>query len=75
LIGLVDIIYIIYLDNILIFLENLAKYIKIVREILEKLRENKLFINFKKYDFSTNTIEFLGFIIKPNRTKIDLLYV
>jgi hypothetical protein len=62
---------VIYLDNILIFSEDPANYIKTIREILERLRKNKFFINLKKYDFSTNTIEFLGFIIRPNGTKID----
>jgi hypothetical protein len=61
----------IYLDNILIFSENLAKYTKTVQEILERLRENKFFANLKKYDFGINTIEFLGFIVRPNKTEID----
>jgi hypothetical protein len=72
LIGLVDVTCIIYLDDILIFSEDFAKYIETVQEILEKLRENKFFVNLKKYDFGTNIIEFLGFIVKPNRTEIDL---
>jgi hypothetical protein len=62
---------VIYLDNILIFSENPTNYIKAVQEIFEKLRENKLFANLKKYDFGTDTIEFLGFIIRPDRTEID----
>jgi hypothetical protein len=65
----------IYLDNILIFLENLIKYIKIIQEILKKLKKNKLFVNLKKYDFNTNTIEFLGFIVRFNKTEINPLYV
>jgi hypothetical protein len=65
----------IYLDNILIFLEDPAKYTKTVQGILEKLKENKFFANLKKYDFGTNTKEFLGFIIKPNKTEIDFLCV
>jgi hypothetical protein len=46
-----------------------------VREILEKLKENKLFVNLKKYNFGTNTVEFLGFIIRPDGTKINLLHI
>jgi hypothetical protein len=65
----------IYLDNILILSENPTSYIETVREILERLRENKLFVNLKKYDFGINIIEFLGFIVRPNRTEIDFLYV
>jgi CTP-dependent riboflavin kinase len=62
---------VIYLDNILISLENLAKYTEIIREVLEKLKENKFFANLKKYNFGINIIEFLGFIVRPNKTKID----
>jgi hypothetical protein len=66
---------VIYLDDILIFSENPANYIKIIREILEKLKENKLFANLKKYDFGTNIIEFLRFIIRLDKTEIDPLYI
>jgi hypothetical protein len=66
---------VIYLDDILIFLEDPANYTETVREILEKLKENKFFINLKKYNFGTNTIEFLEFIVRPNGTKIDPLRV
>jgi hypothetical protein len=60
---------VIYLDNILIFLEDPAKYIKAVREIFEKLRENKFFVNLKKYNFGTigitrrSTVHSIGFVI------------
>jgi hypothetical protein len=63
---------VIYLDDILIFSENPVNYIEIILEILEKLKENKLFVNLKKYDFGTNIIEFLGFIVGLNRTEIAL---
>jgi hypothetical protein len=66
---------VIYLDNILIFSKNPINYIKTIREILERLKENKFFANFKKYNFGTNMIEFLGFIIRPNGTEINPLYV
>jgi hypothetical protein len=75
LISLVDITCVIYLDNILIFLENPAKHTKTIQEILQKLRKNKFFINLKKYNFGTDTIKFLGFIIRPDGTKIDPLYI
>jgi hypothetical protein len=62
----------IYLDNILIFSENPTKYIKIIQEIFKRLKENKFFVNLKKYNFGTNIVEFLGFIVRPNKTKINL---
>jgi hypothetical protein len=66
---------VIYLDNILIFSENPIKYTEIIQEILERLRENKLFVNLKKYNFGTNTIEFLGFIVGLDGTEINPLYI
>jgi type IV secretory pathway VirB4 component len=66
---------VIYLDNILIFSENPTNYTETVQEILEKLKKNKFFANLKKYDFGTNMVEFLGFIIGPNRIEIDPLCV
>ncbi|PMD35044.1 hypothetical protein L207DRAFT_436393, partial [Hyaloscypha variabilis F] len=54
LVGLIDIIYIVYLDNILIYSKNLEDYIKI------------LFINLEKYEFNIEKVKFLGFILSPN---------
>ncbi|PTB34704.1 hypothetical protein M441DRAFT_155097, partial [Trichoderma asperellum CBS 433.97] len=42
---------IIYINNILIFLNIFKEYKKYIYFILQKLKENKLFINFKKYIF------------------------
>jgi hypothetical protein len=66
---------VLYLDNILIFSEDLINYTKTTQEILEKLKENKFFVNLKKYDFNTDIIEFLGFIVRPNGTEIDPSYI
>ena len=35
--NLVDTIYIVYLDNILIYLKNESKYIKYIKQMLERL--------------------------------------
>ncbi|PMD38627.1 hypothetical protein L207DRAFT_430043, partial [Hyaloscypha variabilis F] len=58
LIGLIDITYIIYLDNILIYFKNLEDYIK-------------LFINLEKYEFNIEKVKFLGFILSPNNIVIE----
>ena len=59
----IDLIYIIYLDNIFIYSKNKAKYIQYIYKILLKLQDIGLYINLKKYKFSINYIDFLGFII------------
>ncbi|PMD29602.1 hypothetical protein L207DRAFT_445306, partial [Hyaloscypha variabilis F] len=57
LIRLIDITYIIYLDNILIYSKNLEDYIK-------------LFINLDKYKFNIKKVKFLGFILSLNNIVI-----
>jgi hypothetical protein len=72
LIGLVDVFYIVYLDNILIYSDIEEEYIKYIRKVLERLRQHKLFIKLSKYKFHTYETEFLGYVVTPERVKIDL---
>jgi hypothetical protein len=48
LVGLVDVTCIVYLDNMLIFSETKKEHISYVREVLQQLREAKLFIKLLK---------------------------
>ena len=69
--GLLDIIYIVYLNNIIVYSNNYEVYIYYMRIVLERLREYKLYINLKKYLFYITSINFLGFIISINRVLIE----
>ena len=71
LVSLVNIIYIVYLDDILVFLEDLTEYTIAIYIVLERLRIYKLYINLKKYKFNTNIVEFLGFIVGLKGISID----
>jgi hypothetical protein len=53
LVGLVDIIYIVYLDNVLIFSETEKEHISYIRKVLQQLRKAKLFIKLLKYKWHT----------------------
>ena len=64
-------IYIIYLDDIFIFSEDLVIYTESVRRVLERLRTYSLYINFKKCEFNIDIVEFLGFIISSKGIGID----
>ncbi len=77
LINLINIYYIIYLDNILIYSINPADNQRHMREVLERLRNFKLYLKLFKYKFSVNRVKFLNFIIttrdidmKENKIKI-----
>ena len=42
---------VVYLDNILIFLENRNKYIEYVKEVLQELQKANIRLKLKKYKF------------------------
>ena len=67
--GLLNIIYIVYFNNIIVYFNNYKVYIYHIQIVLEKLQEYKLYINLKKYLFYITSINFLGFIISINREK------
>ena len=63
--DLLDVSVIIYLDDILIFSDSEADHSEHVKEVFRRLRKNGLFVNPKKCEFSTNTVEYLGYILSP----------
>ncbi len=65
----------IYLDNILIFtkLQDLAKHVKEVTQVLKKLIEKGLQIKLEKYKFYKKEVIFLRFVIRYYRILINLI--
>ena len=63
LIGLINIYYIIYLDDILIYSINPADHQRHIREILERFRNFKLYLKLSKCEFSVDRVKFLSFIV------------
>ena len=61
LIGLVDTICVIYLDDILIYSKTVEEHHHAVRQVLDRLRQFKLYCNLKKCEFDTDRVDFLGF--------------
>jgi hypothetical protein len=61
----------VYLDNILIFLENKEDYIKHVKIVLGCLREYKLYAKLSKCSFYKTKVNFLGYIVTQDRVKIE----
>ncbi len=63
LIGLINIYYIIYFDDIFIYFTNSADHQRYVREVLERFRNFKLYLKLFKCEFSINCVEFLSFMV------------
>ncbi len=61
----------IYLDDILIFSKNLQDHRQIVKRILQRLREHKLFLKAEKCEFEVLETEYLGVIISENSVRMD----
>lgn len=65
----------IYLDDILIFTQNLNKHRKLVHQVLEILQQNKLYLKPKKCEFEKTKVEYLGMVISENSIKMDPIKV
>lgn len=61
----------VYFDDILIFSNSTAKHHDHLKIMLQALRDNKLFLNPKKYEFMNGTLLFLGFIISTYGISMD----
>jgi hypothetical protein len=69
--GLMDVICVVYLDDILIYSENLEDHRRHVREVFERLRRFSLYANLKKCLFFQTEVEFLSFIVGRQGTRMD----
>src|SRR3979490_2986168 len=64
--DLLDISVLIYLDDILVYSDNLDQHREHVRDILQRLRKNHMYAHTDKCFFHVDTVEYLGYILSPN---------
>jgi len=69
--NLLDISIVVYLDNILIYSNNLVDHKKHVKEVLRRLRDNWLYTLPTKYIFHQDKVEFLDFVLGLNSLRMD----
>ncbi|QRW23084.1 Retrotransposable element Tf2 protein [Rhizoctonia solani] len=69
--DLIDVTVVIYLDDILIFLENPEDHPAHVREVLSRLMKNQLFCKLSKCHFHVTTVDYLGIVISPSGFSMD----
>jgi len=63
--DLIDVSVVVYLDDILIYSNNLAEHRKHVKEVLQRLRKHGLFARTNKCKFHVERVEYLGYILSP----------
>ena len=62
----------VYLDNIIVYLNSERKYKKHIKQVLSRLYKENMPITIEKYKFHTKKTNFVGFIIKLKQTSINL---
>ena len=64
--DLLDVCTMVYLDDILIYSDSLAKHQQHIHEVLTQLCKNSLYTKAEKCEFHVETTEFLGYILTLN---------
>src|SRR5271156_421771 len=62
---------IVYMDDILIFAKTQEELERITRMVLQRLKENDLYLKPKKCEFNKTTMEYLGLIVKEGQLSMD----
>jgi hypothetical protein len=63
--------YTVYLNNILIYSDNILSHHKHVNKVLQYLQDTSLQADIRKYEFGVTGTKYLGFIISTDSIKID----
>ncbi|KAI2645678.1 Transposon Tf2-6 polyprotein [Labeo rohita] len=62
---------IIYIDDILIYSNNLSEHHQQVTKVLQRLREHNLYLKAEKCTFHQSSVQFLGYFIDHTGVKMD----
>ena len=62
---------VVYFDDILIYSKSYEEHLEYVKAVLDVLRKERLYANFKKCNFCTNELVFLGFVISAQGMRVD----
>ncbi|XP_015271184.1 PREDICTED: RNA-directed DNA polymerase homolog, partial [Gekko japonicus] len=62
---------VLYLDDVLLYSQDLPSHIKLVRKVLKRLYEHHLFAKLSKCEFHKTCIDFLGYRISGGTVEMD----
>jgi hypothetical protein len=68
---LLDDFVIVYLDDILIFSGTWDEHVRHVKQVLDTLQREKLYVKLSKCEFGKNVLLYLGHIVGGEQLKID----
>jgi len=61
--DLLDVCIVVYLDDILIYSDNIMQHRKHVKEVLKRLQKAGLYMKAEKCEFHSNSVEYLGYVL------------
>jgi len=64
--NLLDVYVMIYLDNMLIYLNNMSEHHQHIKKVLKHLYKTGLYAKAEKCEFHSNSVEYLGYILSPS---------
>uniref|UniRef100_A0A3B3BWV7 Gypsy retrotransposon integrase-like protein 1 n=1 Tax=Oryzias melastigma TaxID=30732 RepID=A0A3B3BWV7_ORYME len=62
---------IVYIDDILIYSSSFEEHVLHVRQVLQRLIKNNLYVKGEKCQFHTTSVSFLGYVISPQGVAMD----
>ena len=65
----------VYMDDILIFTKTLEEHRRVVKQVLQILKDNNLYLKPEKCIFEVEEVEFLGLILSKDCVKMDPIKV
>jgi len=64
--DLLDVCVVVYLDDILIYSDDITQYWSHVKEVLKRLQKAELYIKAEKCEFHSDSIKYLGYVLSPS---------
>ena len=61
----------VYLDGILFFFRSAQEHVLHVRQVLQRLLENHLFVKANKCEFHRSTLSYLEYVIAEGNVQMD----
>ncbi len=62
---------VVYMDDLLIFSKDEKSHLEHLNPVLSRLKDHKLYMSPKKFEFMKSEISFLGMIVGKGKIKVD----
>ena len=69
--DLIDKCVVVYLDDILIYSDNMEEHLEHIKQVLERLRAHHLWVKAEKCEFFKDQVAFLGYVVGNGELGMD----